>query len=74
MPALTEALPTCDSRMSPESPARAADRMKAMKMARSVRMPASRAAVGLAPMAYIERPYVVYRRTKKNTTTTAAKM
>ena len=32
---------------------------KPMKMARLVRMPASRAAVGLAPIAYIDRPYVV---------------
>ena len=74
MPALTEAPPTWESRMSPREPGQSCRQHEGDEDG-AVRADAGQSSRGgLAPMAYIERPYVVYRRMTKNTITTAAKM
>ena len=51
-------------RGGPVSPTARPESTKAKKITRRVRIPARRAAVGFAPIAYSERPYVVVRITK----------
>jgi hypothetical protein len=54
-----EAAPSCEARISPPMATHRPLRMKPIQMTRLERIPFRRAAAGLAPIAYMDRPNTV---------------